>query len=176
MISIDNFVFDTIKRLKDLKVDNCLDIRSYKKNRKIVIEKLKDSFNLYEDGYNKEEFLELSEEELKKLLRKIEKLEFPRSNKLRFYILESRDSSVCRANYRDEVDEEEYDDRLKISIECSYSSLAAINSLIGENSINETINIGYADKVNIRTLLAKDTYEKLKKYSNDNIDINIYSY
>lgn len=57
MFTINNFAFDSIKKLDELKLYNCLDIRSYKKNRKVIIEKLKDTFNVYEDGYEKENFL-----------------------------------------------------------------------------------------------------------------------
>ena len=102
MFTINNFAFDSIKKLDELKLYNCLDIRSYKKNRKVIIEKLENTFNVYEDGYEKREFLNISKEELKKLLRTIEKIEFPRSNKLRIYVLETKDQSTCRANYRDE--------------------------------------------------------------------------
>lgn len=57
MFTIDNFAFDSIKKLDELKLYNCLDIRSYKKNRKVIIEKLEDTFNVYEDGYEKENLL-----------------------------------------------------------------------------------------------------------------------
>lgn len=36
MVSIDNFVLDSIKRLESLKPLNCLDIRSYKKIEKLL--------------------------------------------------------------------------------------------------------------------------------------------
>lgn len=60
MLTIDNFVFDTLKRLDEINIGNCLDIRSYKKNRKVVIEKLENGFNLYEDGFYKEEKIAIS--------------------------------------------------------------------------------------------------------------------
>ena len=53
MFTIDNFAFDSIKKLDELKLYNCLDIRSYKKNRKVIIEKLENTFNVYEDEYKK---------------------------------------------------------------------------------------------------------------------------
>ena len=59
MFTIDNFAFDSIKKLDELKLYNCLDIRSYKKNRKVIIEKLENTFNVYEDGYEKREFLNI---------------------------------------------------------------------------------------------------------------------
>lgn len=69
---------------------NCLDIRTYKRDRSIIIEKLENGYNLYEDGFEKKEFKNLSQIELKKLLRVLQKKEFPRSNIVRFYVLDKR--------------------------------------------------------------------------------------
>ena len=69
MIPIDNFIEDAVRKLKKMKPLNCLDIRTYKRDRSVVIEKLEDGYNLYEDGFEKEEFKNLSLDELKKLLK-----------------------------------------------------------------------------------------------------------
>ncbi|MCI9304479.1 MAG: hypothetical protein HFJ13_10250 [Clostridium sp.] len=69
---------------------NCLDIRTYKRDRSIIIEKLENGYNLYEDGFEKKEFKNLSQIELKKLLKVLQKKEFPRSNIVRFYVLDKR--------------------------------------------------------------------------------------
>lgn len=69
MIPIDNFIEDAVRKLKKMKLLNCLDIRTYKRDRSVVIEKLEDGYNLYEDGFEKEEFKNLSLDELKKLLK-----------------------------------------------------------------------------------------------------------
>lgn len=150
MLVIDNFVGDTLKRLEQIAPLNCLDIRSYKKNRKIVIEKLEEGYNLYEEGFHEEVFYNLSKEELKKLLKIIEKREFPRSNKLRLYVLDSRESSVARANYRQEVEEEEQG--------------------------GEIINVDFREEVGMQMLLNEGVYSLLKEYVKDEQNIELYTY
>ena len=86
MIPIENFIEDAIRKLRKLEVYSRLDIRTYKKDRSIVIEKLEEGYNLYEDGFEKEEFKNLSQEELKKLLKVLQ-----RKNMVRFYVLEGKD-------------------------------------------------------------------------------------
>lgn len=90
MIPIDNFIEDAVRKLKKMKPLNCLDIRTYKRDRSVVIEKLEDGYNLYEDGFEKEEFKNLSLDELKKLLKIMQKKEFPKSNIVKFYMLKRR--------------------------------------------------------------------------------------
>ncbi|WP_332586291.1 hypothetical protein [Clostridium sp.] len=174
MIKINNFVFDLMKKLDDLDIYNCLDIRSYKKNRKVIIEKLEDYFNLYEDGFYKEEYINLSREELKRLLRLIEKREFPRSNNIRFYILESKDSSACRANYREEIEKEEEVKRRKILIEASYSNYIPIKNIIEDNS-DEIDKVDFSETVSVSAFLKDVTYNILKKYIKDRTDIKMYA-
>lgn len=174
MFTIDNFAFDSIRKLNELKPYNCLDIRSYKKNRKVVIEKLENTFNVYEDGYEKREFIELSKEELKKLLRSIEKIEFPRSNKLRVYVLETKDQSSCRANYRDENALENEEEKLSIFIEASYSSYEAIKGLIeANNDLIEEVN--FSHNVTIKANVSLETYSLLKIFIKDRQDISIFA-
>ncbi|MDK0967726.1 hypothetical protein P5F69_06485 [Clostridium perfringens] len=175
MFTIDNFAFDSIKKLDELKLYNCLDIISYKKNRKVIIEKLENTFNVYEDGYEKSEFLNISKEELKKLLRTIEKIEFPRSNKLRVYVLETKDQSTCRANYRDESISEDEKEKLSIFIETSYSSYEAIKSLI-ESSNDLIIEVNFAQNVTIKSKVSTETYLNLKNYLKDRQDPHIFAY
>ncbi|EGT3616428.1 hypothetical protein FHH43_09335 [Clostridium perfringens] len=174
MFTINNFAFDSIRKLNELNTYNCLDIRSYKKNRKVVIEKLENTFNVYEDGYEKREFLALSKEELKKLLRSIEKIEFPRSNKLRVYVLETKNQSSCRANYRDESTLEDEEEKLSIFIEASYSSYEAIKSLIEDNNhLIEEVN--FSHNVTIKTKVSSETYSLLKNFIKDRQDISIFA-
>lgn len=174
MIVIDNFVFDTLKRLDEIEIGNCLDIRSYKKNRKVVIEKLENLFNLFEDGYRKEEFLDLTKDELKKLLKGIEKIEFPRSNKLRFYILDSKDGSVCRANYREEVEVIEEEDMIDLIIESSYSNYIPIKNIVEDNNgiISE---IDFFEHVIIKASLSEKAHKILKEYIKNTLDVRMYS-
>lgn len=174
MVTIDNFVFDTLKRLDEIDINNCLDIRSYKKNRKVIIEKLDDTFNLYEDGFFKETFLNLSRNDLKKLLKSIEKKEFPRSNKLRFYILSSKEDSVCRANYREEFDDESDIDKVQALFETSYSSLSTVKKLLSDNHA-EILNVDYKDIVILKTSLPSELFKTLKNITSNTIDINLYA-
>lgn len=175
MFTINNFAFDSIRKLDELKLYNCLDIRSYKKNRKVIIEKLENTFNVYEDGYKKREFLNISKEELKKLLRSIEKIEFPRSNKLRVYVLETKDQSTCRANYRDESISEDEEEKLSIFIETSYSSYEAIKNLI-ESSNDLIVEVNFAQNVTIKSKVSAETYLTLKNYLKDRQDTNMFAY
>ncbi|WP_338881875.1 hypothetical protein [Clostridium perfringens] len=141
MFTINNFAFDSIKKLDELKLYNCLDIRSYKKNRKVIIEKI----------------------------------EFPRSNKLRVYVLETKDQSACRANYRDESISEDEEEKLSIFIETSYSSYEAIKSLI-ESSNDLIIEVNFAQNVTIKSKVSTETYLTLKNYLKDRQDTNIFAY
>lgn len=100
MIPIDNFIDDAIKKLKKMNTLNCLDIRTYKRDRSILIEKLENGYNLYEKGFDNQEFKEISEEQLKKLLKTIQRKEFPRSSMVRFYKLERRDEISEHNNRR----------------------------------------------------------------------------
>lgn len=174
MFTINNFAFDSIKKLNELKTFNCLDIRSYKKNRKVVIEKLEYTFNVYEDGYEKKEFLNLSKEDLKKLLRNIEKIEFPRSNKLRVYVLETKEQSSCRANYRDENIKEDEEEKLYIFIESSYNSYEAIKSLIEENN-DLILEVNFAHNVTMKSEVSNETYLLLKTFIKDRQDISLFA-
>ncbi|MGL5616597.1 MAG: hypothetical protein ACRDD2_10290 [Sarcina sp.] len=174
MLTIDNFVFDTLKRLEEINIGNCLDIRSYKKNRKVVIEKLENGFNLYEDGFYKEEFLELTKEELKKILKSIEKKEFPRSNKLRFYVLESRESSVCRANYREEIEIEE-EEKIAVSVETPYDEFALVKKVI-EDWNGEIETIEYIDIIRIRVNMLEEDFENLREIFKDKLEIKIFKF
>ncbi|MGL5417658.1 MAG: hypothetical protein ACRDAU_18465 [Clostridium sp.] len=174
MVTIDNFTFDTLKRLDELEPNNCLDIRSYKKNRKVIIEKLVNSYNLYEDGFFKETYLDLSKNELKKLLKSIEKKEFPRSNKLRFYILPSKDESVCRANYREEFDKSSEEDTTLALFETSYSSLSFVKKLLSENHIN-VLNTEFKDIVTLKSSIPNSLFNSFKKIIKDTIDVKLYA-
>ncbi|MGL4454205.1 MAG: DUF1949 domain-containing protein [Sarcina sp.] len=172
MLTIDNFVFDTIKRLDTIEVGNCLDIRSYKKNRKVIIEKLEESYNLYEDGFYKEEFLDLTKEELKKILRGIEKKEFPRSNKLRFYVLDSREESVCRANYREEIEEKE-EEGILAYIELPYAEITPLKKIIDDHD-GVVEKIDYRDIVGIKINILEEEFDILKEALKDKLEVKLY--
>ncbi len=92
MINKDSFIADTLKRLEKLEVGKCLDIRTFKKDRKVVIEKLAVNYNVYEEGFEKQSFMNLEVQDMKKLLKTLERREFPRSNKLRVYVADAKEA------------------------------------------------------------------------------------
>lgn len=57
-------------------------IATYKRDRKIYIEKKGDQYTLTQDGYHHDSFESLTEKEMFSLLKKKMKIEFPRSHKL----------------------------------------------------------------------------------------------
>ena len=92
MINKDSFIADNLKRLEKLEVGKCLDIRTFKKDRKVVIEKLAVNYNVYEEGFEKQSFMNLEVQDMKKLLKTLERREFPRSNKLRVYVVDAKEA------------------------------------------------------------------------------------
>ena len=82
-------IVDTVcERLKKLPVSHCLDLRTYKRNRSVMIAKMaEDDLLVIENGYFKERF-RVKPEKLKKLLKTLMNKEFPRSRKIRLYVLD----------------------------------------------------------------------------------------
>ena len=83
-------IVDTVcERMKNLPISHCLDLRTYKRNRSVVIAKLaEDDLLVIEDGFFKERF-RIKTDKLRKLLKTLVKKEFPRSRKIRLYVLDS---------------------------------------------------------------------------------------
>ena len=76
-----------MERLKKLPTGHYLDLRTYKRNRSVIIIKnTEDDFMIIQDGYFKERF-QLKSEKLKKLLNSLLRKEFPRSHKVRLYVM-----------------------------------------------------------------------------------------
>ena len=76
-----------MERLKKLPTGHYLDLRTYKRNRSVIIIKnTEDDFMIIQDGYFKERF-QLKSEKLKKLLNFLLRKEFPRSHKVRLYVM-----------------------------------------------------------------------------------------
>ncbi len=90
MIPIDNFIDDAMRKLKKMEDFNCLDIRTYKRDRSVLIERVGDKFNVYENGFFKEVFNDVAYDELKKLLKTMHRKEFLNSSIVRFYKLERK--------------------------------------------------------------------------------------
>lgn len=75
------------ERLKKLPVGHSLDLRTYKRNRSVIIVKIgEDDLLIIEDGFFKERF-HISSDKVKKLLTTLLRKEFPRSHKIRLYTM-----------------------------------------------------------------------------------------
>jgi hypothetical protein len=87
MIDKTKIVDTVVERLKRLPVSHYLDLRTYKRNRSVVIVKQgEDEVLVIEDGYFKEQF-RVSPEKLRKVLKILLRREFPRSRKIRLYVM-----------------------------------------------------------------------------------------
>ena len=88
MIDKSKIIETVHERLKSLPTGHYLDLRTYKRNRSIIIAKMgEDDLLVIENGYFKERF-RLRPEKLKKLLKTLLRKEFPRSRKIRLYVME----------------------------------------------------------------------------------------
>lgn len=81
-------IIETVhERLKNLPTGHYLDLRTYKRNRSVIIAKMgEDDLLIIENGYFRERF-RLKPEKLKKTLKTILNKEFPRSRKIRLYVM-----------------------------------------------------------------------------------------
>ncbi len=81
-------IIDTVcERLKKLPLGHYIDLKTYKRNRTVIIVKVDEKKLLViEDGYFKDRFL-IKSDKLKKLLKILLKKEFPRSKKIRLYVM-----------------------------------------------------------------------------------------
>lgn len=68
--------------LQKMSNGNKLKFLTYKKDRSILVEKNGDNFRVVENGYHKIVWNNLTEAEVLKRIKKLQKIEFPRSNKL----------------------------------------------------------------------------------------------
>ena len=89
MIDKDKIIGTVVEKLKKLPVEHYLDLRTYKRNRSLVIvKKSEKDFLIIEDGYFQERY-NLQFDKLKKTLKTLLKKEFPRSHKIRLYVMGS---------------------------------------------------------------------------------------
>jgi hypothetical protein len=81
-------IIDTVReRLEKLPLGHYIDLKTYKRNRTVIIVKIDEKKLLVvEDGYFKGRFL-MKSDKLKKLLKTLLKKEFPRSKKIRLYVM-----------------------------------------------------------------------------------------
>lgn len=76
-----------MRKLKKLPIGHAIDLRTYKRNRSVVIARIgDDDFDVVENGFHEERFL-VTMDKMKKLLKTLLKREFPRSTKMRLYDL-----------------------------------------------------------------------------------------
>jgi hypothetical protein len=82
-------IIDTVcERLKKLPVSHHLDLRTYKRNRSVIIVKTsEDDLLVIENGHFKERF-HVKREKFRKSLKTLLKKEFPRSKKVRLYVMD----------------------------------------------------------------------------------------
>jgi len=91
------------ERLNKLPVGHYLDLRTYKRDRSVIIVKLEDdNFLVVENGFYQERF-EVGSRSLKGLLRTLLKKEFPRSNKVRLYSMGEYDREEVALTQRKKI-------------------------------------------------------------------------
>ena len=87
MIDKTRIIDSVLEKLKKLPVSHYMDLRTYKRNRSLIIAKMSEGDLLViENGYFKERF-RIKPEKLKRLLSTLVKREFPRSHKIRLYVM-----------------------------------------------------------------------------------------
>jgi hypothetical protein len=87
MIDKTKIIDTVLERLEKLPLGHYLDLKTYKRNRTVIIVKIDEKkLMVIEDGYFKDRFL-IKPDKLKKLLKTLLKREFPRSKKIRLYVM-----------------------------------------------------------------------------------------
>lgn len=87
MIDKTNITAAVLARMDKLPVGHALDLRTYKRNRSVIIHKASETaLNVIEDGFGQETF-QITPDKLPKLLKTLLRREFPRSTKIRLYDL-----------------------------------------------------------------------------------------
>ena len=86
LLDIKNFTRTPIDKIKKMSDGDRIELLTYKKDRKVVLVK-KDAhlYDVLQDGFETKEFHDVEEPKLEKLLKQLQRIEFPRSNK---YFLE----------------------------------------------------------------------------------------
>lgn len=89
MLDIAGAIPNIITKLKKLPVGRGLDLRTFKRDRSVLILRTaEDEYTVNENGFEQTVF-ETNIKGMKKLLKTLLKREFPRSNKIRVYEVES---------------------------------------------------------------------------------------
>lgn len=84
MINCDDFVATVLLQMKSACSGQGLEVLTFKGDRSVtIIKTAPDTYLVTETGFVEAQYPDLSPEKLKKILKTLEKREFPRSNKLR---------------------------------------------------------------------------------------------
>ncbi len=103
MIDKTTAVDTVLERLAALPAGSCIDLRTYKRNRSVLIKRTgDDAFLVLENGFHEERF-ECGLKKMRKLLKTLLKKEFPRSNKIRLYNLGPCDPEESAAVKRKKI-------------------------------------------------------------------------
>ena len=87
MLDISALIPNIQAKLDKMPSGHALDLRTYKRNRSVIIlKKDEDSFLFLENGFHQDRFT-VSADKVRKTLKKMLKKEFPRSRKVRVYDL-----------------------------------------------------------------------------------------
>lgn len=91
MIDKATAIDTVLAKLKKLPTGHAIDLRTYKRNRSIIIRRAEeDRFDVIQNGYEQERYSETLKK-MRKLLKTLLKKEFPRSTKIRLYNLGEAD-------------------------------------------------------------------------------------
>ena len=81
MTDIRHFTRLSLEILRKIKKGDSIELLTYKKDRKIRIIKVDEhNFDVVEDGFEGKEYTAVADSKLAKLLRQLQRIEFPRSN------------------------------------------------------------------------------------------------
>ncbi|GAB6178265.1 hypothetical protein JCM16814_31560 [Desulfobaculum senezii] len=87
MIEKSNVLRTLLERLSKLEIGHAVDIRTYKRDRSAIFVRLEDDlYRVLEDGFEQHD-VEVPYKGLRKEIKRILRVEFPRSNKVRMYAL-----------------------------------------------------------------------------------------
>ena len=88
MIDKTKIIETVCRKLEKLPRGHYLELQTYKRNRSLIVAKMdEEDLLVLENGYFKERF-RVSRQKLKKLLKILLKKEFPRSQKIRLYVMD----------------------------------------------------------------------------------------
>ena len=93
MLDKASLIPNILAKLDKLPCGEAIDLRTYKRNRSIlIVKKTVDTYMIVENGFYQDR-MRIPSSKLKKTLKTLVKREFPRSNKVRVYYLGSWDET-----------------------------------------------------------------------------------